>query len=46
MLTAVASHVKDTEFSHQAGKATEADDYIPKQVSPQVLLERVRKMLR
>ena len=46
MLTAVASHVKDTEFTHQAGKATEADDYLPPPVSPQVLLERIKKLLR
>jgi two-component system alkaline phosphatase synthesis response regulator PhoP len=46
MLTAVASHVKSTDFTHQAGKATEADDYLPKPVNPQVLLERIKKLVR
>ena len=46
MLTAVASHVRETDYTHQAGKATEADDYIPKPVSPEVLLARIKKLLK
>jgi CheY-like chemotaxis protein len=46
MLTAVASHVKDTDYTHASGKTTEADDYIPKPVNPQVLLERIKRLTK
>jgi CheY-like chemotaxis protein len=46
MLTAVASRVKDTDYTHQPGRATEADDYLPKPVSPEVLLARIKKLVR
>jgi two-component system alkaline phosphatase synthesis response regulator PhoP len=45
MLTAVASHVKDTSFSHASGRQTEAEDYIPKPVEPERLLRSVRSLL-
>ena len=44
MLTAVASKVKDTDYTHASGQATEADDYIPKPVAPQVLVERIKRL--
>ena len=46
MLTAVASHVKDTDYTHASGKTTEADDYFPKPVNPQVLLERIKRLAK
>jgi len=44
MLTAVASRIKDTDYTHAPGQATEADDYIPKPVAPQVLVERIKRL--
>jgi DNA-binding response OmpR family regulator len=46
MLTSVASHMKDSSYSHASGKQTEADDYIPKPVEPPVLLERVKRLVK
>jgi DNA-binding response OmpR family regulator len=46
MLTAVASQVKDTSYTHQGGRQTNADDYYPKPVEPAALLERIRRLIR
>jgi two-component system alkaline phosphatase synthesis response regulator PhoP len=45
MLTAVASKVKDSSYTHQPGKHTEAEDYYPKPVDPAVLLQRIRRLI-
>ena len=45
LLTAVASRVATSKFTHQMGLNTSADDYIPKPVQPAELLERVRQQL-
>jgi len=45
MLTAVASHVSDTTFSHAQGKALDADDYISKPFRVEDLLASVRRLL-
>jgi len=41
LLTAVASHVTSTRYSHADGMATEADDYIAKPVDPAQLLSLI-----
>ncbi|MBN1626115.1 MAG: response regulator [Deltaproteobacteria bacterium] len=41
LLTSVASHVKDTKYTHSMGMETEADDYIEKPVKPEELLKTV-----
>jgi two-component system alkaline phosphatase synthesis response regulator PhoP len=46
MLTAVASHVRQTSYSHQSGKQTEADDYIPKSVEIPDLITRIKRLLK
>ena len=45
LLTAVASRVPTSQFTHHMGLNTSADDYIPKPVQPAELLERVRQQL-
>jgi len=44
LLTAVAEHVRTTKYSHRQGMETDADDYIPKPVEPEVLLAAVRRL--
>jgi two-component system alkaline phosphatase synthesis response regulator PhoP len=46
MLTAVASNVRQTSYSHQSGKQTEADDYIPKPVEIPDLIARINRLLK
>jgi two-component system alkaline phosphatase synthesis response regulator PhoP len=46
MLTAVASHVKDTDYTHASGIMIEADEYLPKPVNPQVLVERIKRLIK
>lgn len=46
LLTSVASHIKDTEFTHRMGMETEADDYIEKPVKPDELLKTVNFHLK
>jgi len=41
LLTSVASHIKDTEYTHRMGMETEADDYIEKPVKPDELLKTI-----
>jgi two-component system, OmpR family, alkaline phosphatase synthesis response regulator PhoP len=45
MLTAVASRVTTSTYSHSSGMETEADDYFSKPVEPSTLLERIDKLL-
>jgi two-component system alkaline phosphatase synthesis response regulator PhoP len=46
MLTAVASNVRQTAYSHQSGKQTDADDYIPKPVDIPDLITRIERLLK
>ena len=45
LLTAVASRVTSTRYSHYDGMSTEADDYIPKPASSEDIVESVRRLL-
>jgi CheY-like chemotaxis protein len=45
MLTSVSSNLRHTSYSHQSGKQTNADDYIPKPVKIPDLLDRIKRLL-
>ena len=45
LLTAVASRVSTSKYTHRMGMTTAADDYIPKPVQPSELLQRVKDQL-
>ncbi len=45
MLTAVASHVTSTRYSHYDGMSMEADDYLPKPASGEQITESIKRML-
>jgi len=45
LLTAVADAVTSTNYTHQGGKNTLADDYIPKPIELDALMELVRDNL-
>ncbi len=45
LLTAVADAVTSTNYTHQGGKNTLADDYIPKPIELDKLMELVRENL-
>ena len=45
MLTAVASHVTSTRYSHYDGMSMEADDYLPKPASGEQIAESIKRML-
>ena len=45
LLTAVASHVTSTRYSHADGMSTEADDYIAKPASAESISQSIREML-
>ncbi|MBE9543557.1 MAG: response regulator [Proteobacteria bacterium] len=45
LLTAVASHVTSTRYSHQDGMSTEADDYIAKPASAEEIMESIKRLL-
>jgi len=45
MLTAVASHVTSTRYSHHSGMSMEADDYLPKPASAQDITESIKGLL-
>jgi DNA-binding response OmpR family regulator len=45
LLTAVGEAVPTTTYSHADGMATEADDYIPKPVDAEVLVEAIERLL-
>ena len=44
LLTAVGEAVPSTSYSHADGMATEAEDYIPKPVEFQVLIESIERL--
>ncbi|MBW1889374.1 MAG: response regulator [Deltaproteobacteria bacterium] len=46
LLTAVASHVTSTRYSHADGMSTEADDYIAKPASADEISKSLKRMLR
>lgn len=45
LLTAVASHVTSTRYTHADGMSTEADDYIAKPASAEEITESIKKLL-
>jgi DNA-binding response OmpR family regulator len=45
LLTAVGEAVPTTSYSHADGMATEADDYIPKPVDTQTLVNAIERLL-
>jgi two-component system alkaline phosphatase synthesis response regulator PhoP len=45
MLTAVASHISSTRYSHQAGMSMEADDYLPKPASAADITQSLKQLL-
>ena len=46
MLTAVASHVPSTRYSHYDGMTMEADDYLPKPASSEQIIQSVQRALK
>ncbi len=46
LLTAVASHVTSTRYSHYDGMSMEADDYMPKPASAEQIAESVKRLLK
>ncbi|MBU3946620.1 MAG: response regulator [Proteobacteria bacterium] len=45
LLTAVASHVTSTRYSHYDGMNMEADDYMPKPASAEQITESIKRLL-
>ena len=45
LLTAVASHVTSTRYTHADGMSTEADDYIAKPASAEDITQSVKRLL-
>ena len=45
LLTAVASHVTSTRYTHADGMSTEADDYIAKPASAEEIVDSVKSLL-
>jgi two-component system alkaline phosphatase synthesis response regulator PhoP len=45
LLTAVASHVTSTRYSHADGMSTEADDYIAKPASAEEITRSIKQLL-
>jgi two-component system alkaline phosphatase synthesis response regulator PhoP len=45
LLTAVASHVTSTRYSHADGMSTEADDYLAKPASAEQITESIKGLL-
>jgi two-component system alkaline phosphatase synthesis response regulator PhoP len=46
LLTAVASHVTSTRYTHRDGMATEADDYIAKPASAEDITRSIKNLLK
>ncbi len=46
MLTAVASHVTSTRYSHYGGIGMDADDYLPKPASAEDITQSLKGLLR
>ncbi|MFZ0132275.1 MAG: response regulator [Desulfobacterales bacterium] len=45
LLTAVASHVTSTRYTHREGMSTEADDYIAKPASAEEITKSLKRLL-
>ena len=45
LLTAVASHVTSTRYTHRDGMSTEADDYIAKPASAEQISKSIKRLL-
>ena len=45
LLTAVASHVTSTRYTHRGGMSTEADDYIAKPASAEEITKSLKRLL-
>lgn len=45
LLTAVASHVTSTRYTHREGMSTEADDYIAKPASAEEITDSIKRLL-
>ena len=45
VLTAVASHVTSTRYTHRDGMSTEADDYIAKPASAEEIAESIKRLI-
>jgi two-component system alkaline phosphatase synthesis response regulator PhoP len=45
MLTAVASHISSTRYSHHSGMSMEADDYLPKPASAADITQSIKQLL-
>lgn len=46
LLTAVASRVTSTRYSHYDGMSTEADDYLPKPASAEQITDSIKRLLK
>jgi two-component system alkaline phosphatase synthesis response regulator PhoP len=46
LLTAVASHVTSTRYSHADGMSTEAEDYLAKPASAKEISQSIRQLLK
>jgi two-component system alkaline phosphatase synthesis response regulator PhoP len=46
LLTAVASHVPSTRYSHYDGMTMDADDYLPKPASAEQIIASLKKLLK
>ena len=46
LLTAVASHISETQYTPRMGMETEADDYLEKPDEPNDILERINRLLK
>lgn len=45
LLTAVASHISSTRYSHHGGMTTEADDYLDKPASAEDITDAINRLL-
>ena len=46
LLTAVASHVPSTRYTHYSGMTTEAEDYLEKPASAEQILRSLKRLLK
>jgi two-component system, OmpR family, alkaline phosphatase synthesis response regulator PhoP len=46
MLTAVVDHISTTHYTHASGKDLVADDYFQKPVDPEILVQRIRELVK
>ena len=46
LLTAVASHVPSTRYTHYDGMTMNADDYLPKPASAEQITKSLKKLLK